>query len=143
MRIFLRFAAVLLLSLSLSACSTVKGWFSMDDDEDPRRPADLVEFEPAATLERLWSVGVGNGQGKGLYRLQPVIAGELIYAASNDGRVVAVERGSGRKRWEKRLDKSLSGGVGHSGNSLFLGSADGELLRVSAEDGEIIWSTPV
>lgn len=143
MRMFLRLGAVLLLSLSLSACSTVKGWFSMDDDEDPRRPAELVDFEPTATLERLWSVGVGKGQGKGLLRLQPVIAGDLIYAASSDGRVVAVERNSGRTRWEKRLEKSLSGGVGHHGNSLFVGTADGELLRLSAEDGDIVWSTPV
>ncbi len=143
MRLILRLTAVLLLSLSLAACSTVKGWFSMDDDEDPRRPADLVKFEPTANLNRLWSVGVGNGQGKGLYRLQPVLADGLIYAASSDGRVVAVERDSGRKRWETRLDRSLSGGVGHHADSLFLGSADGELLRVSAEDGELIWSTPV
>lgn len=143
MPIVFRLGAVLLLSLSLVACSTVKGWFSMDDDEDPRRPADLVDVEPSATLERLWSVGVGNGQGKGLYRLRPVIAGELIYVASNDGRVAAVERDSGGKRWEKRLEGSLSGGVGHYRDSLFLGTADGELLRLSAEDGEVIWSTAV
>lgn len=143
MHSFTRITAVLLLSLSLSACSTVKGWFSLDDDEDPRRPADLVDFEAKATLERLWSVNVGNGQGKGLYRLQPVIADDLIYVASNDGRVVAVERDSGRKRWEKRLEKSLSGGVGHHGDSLFLGTADGELMRLSADDGDVVWSIPV
>ena len=119
MRSFIRITAVLLLFLSLSACSTVKGWFSLDDDEDPRRPADLVDFEPQAKLERLWSVNVGNGQGKGLYRLQPAVARDLIYVASNDGRVVAVERDGGRKRWEKRLERSLSGGVGLHGDSLF------------------------
>src|SRR6056297_87556 len=124
MRILFRLSAVLLLSVCLSACSTVKGWFSMEDDEDPRRPAELLEFAPQATIERLWSVGVGDGQGKGLFRLQPVIAGELIYAASNDGRVVAVARDSGDRRWEKRLEKSFSGGVGHYRDSLFLGTAD-------------------
>ena len=138
-----RLSAVLLLAVTLCGCSTVTGWFSMDDDEDPRRPAELVDFEPTATLQRLWSVGIGKGQGEGLFRLRPVIAGELIYAASSDGRVVAVERESGRKRWEQRLEKSLSGGVGHYRDSLFLGTKDGELLRLSADDGELIWSTPV
>ncbi len=138
-----RLSAVLLLAVTLCGCSTVTGWFSMDDDEDPRRPAELVDFEPTATLKRLWSVGIGKGQGKGLFRLRPVIAGELIYAASSDGRVVAVERESGRKRWEQRLEKSLSGGVGHYRDSLFLGTKDGELLRLSADDGELVWSTPV
>jgi len=141
--VFFRLAGVLMLSLSLAACTTVKDWFSMDDDEDPRRPADLVDIEPSARLQQLWSVGVGDGQGKGLNKLQPVIAGEVIYAASSDGRVAAVERDNGKRRWEKRLEKSLSGGVGHYGDSLFLGTADGELMRVSASDGEIVWSTPV
>ena len=36
--------AVLTLSLGLAGCSTVSGWFD-DDDDDPRRPADLVEIE--------------------------------------------------------------------------------------------------
>lgn len=143
MRVVFRLAAVLVLSLCLAACSTVKGWFSMDDDEDPRRPAELVEFEPAASLKQLWSVGVGNGQGKGLNRLQPVIAGDSIYVASSDGRVAAVERGTGDRRWEKRLEKSLTGGVGHYRDSLFLGTADGELIRLSSSDGEIVWSIPV
>lgn len=139
----IRITAVLLLFLSLSACSTVKGWFSLDDDEDPRRPADLVDFKPRAKLERLWSVNVGNGQGNGLYRLQPAVDRDLVYVASNDGRVVAVERDSGKKRWEKRLEKSFSGGVGLHGDSLFLGTVDGELMRLSAEDGELVWSIPV
>lgn len=143
MRMIFRLAVVLVLSLSLAACTTVKGWFSMDDDDDPRRPADLVEFEPTARLKQLWSVGVGNGQGKGLNKLQPVVVGELIYVASSDGRLAAVERGTGNKRWEKRLEKSLSGGVGHYRDSLFLGTADGELMRLSSADGEVVWSIPV
>ncbi len=143
MPIFSRLLAVTLLCLSLAACSTVKGWFSMSKDDDPRRPADLVDFEPSATIKRLWSVKVGNGQGKGMFRLRPVVSGDLVYIASNDGRVAAVERDSGKKRWEKRLERSLSGGVGHYGDSLFLGTSDGEVLRVSAEDGEVVWSIPV
>lgn len=141
-RVF-RLTAIALLTLSLGACSTVKGWFSMGDDDDPRRPADLVEFEPTAAIKQRWSVSVGKGQGKGLNRLRPVVAGPLIYAASHDGRVVAVERESGNKRWEKRMEKSLSGGVGHFGDAIFLGTTDGELVRMSAEDGDIVWSVPV
>jgi outer membrane protein assembly factor BamB len=131
------------LVLGLSGCSTMKGWFSMDDKEDPRRPADLQEIKPSADLRKLWSVGVGNGQGKGLYRLQPALAGDLIYVASNDGQVMAIEHATGRERWERELDMSLSGGVGVYRDSLFVGSVDGELLRLSADDGEIVWSVPI
>lgn len=135
------------LVLGLSGCSgmtsTMKGWFSMDDEDDPRRPADLQEIKASADLRKLWSVGVGNGQGKGLYRLQPALAGDLIYVASNDGQVMAIEQATGRERWERELDMSLSGGVGVYRDSLFVGSVDGELLRLSASDGEIVWSVPI
>ena len=82
----LRWLLPVLLSLSLGACSTVSGWFDIDDD-DPTDPVPLVDIDQTIKIKKLWSTGVGNGQGKGLYRLQPVIDGDRIYAACAEGEV--------------------------------------------------------
>ena len=136
-----RWTLLILLSQSLVACSTVKGWFEMDDEDDPTEPVELVDIETSVKVRKLWSVGVGNGQGDGLYKIQPVIDGDMIYAASADGEVVAVNRETGRKAWDTELDVNLSGGVGVYENSLFLGGSDGAVLRVDATTGELVWRT--
>jgi outer membrane protein assembly factor BamB len=139
MGLALRRAAALLLLASLAGCSTISGWFSMDDDEDPRQPAPLTDIDAQVRVKRLWSVGVGDGQGKGLYSLQPVISGDRIYAAAADGEVRAVELESGRGVWKIDAGHGLSGGVGLYGDALLLGGADGEVILLDAGSGEERW----
>jgi outer membrane protein assembly factor BamB len=94
----------------LSACSTVGDWFSSDDD-DPRQPAELEKIEQSVEIKKLWSTGVGNGQGEGLYKLRPAIRGDVIYAASAEGEIVALNRQNGKKLWDVELETNLSGGL--------------------------------
>ncbi|MFK7831383.1 MAG: outer membrane protein assembly factor BamB [Congregibacter sp.] len=138
-----RTLVLLPLVFALAGCETIGGFFEMGDDEDPQAPAELVEFEQKLDVRKLWSVGVGNGQGKGLFKLQPIIDKGLIYAAAADGEVRAIERDSGSTRWKQELDVALSGGVGFYEGSLYLGGADGEVLHVDARSGELLWSTQV
>ncbi len=101
----------LAMAVSLTGCSTISGWFDNDDD-DPTAPVDLVKIEQTVKIKKLWSAGVGDGQGDGFYRLQPVIYRDKIYAASAEGRVRALERAGGKSLWKVDLDTPLSGGVG-------------------------------
>ena len=107
----LRLPLVVLLSLARSACSTISGWFEVDDDTDLTAPVELVDIETSVKVRKLWSVGVGNGQGEGLYKIQPAISGDIIYAAAADGEVVAVDRTNGRTQWDVELETGLAGGV--------------------------------
>ncbi len=136
----LQWLLIPVLALGVSACSTVQGWFDSDDD-DPTAPAELVDIEQTVKIRKLWSIGVGDGQGKGLYKLQPVISGDMLYAAGADGEVKAVHRQRGKTVWDTELDTGLSGGVGIYNDALFLGSADGSVLKLSADNGELLWST--
>ena len=140
MRQITRWLVTLAVALSLTGCSTIKGWFD-SDDEDPTAPVELVKIEQTVKIKKLWSAGVGDGQGDGLYRLQPVINGDVIYAASADGEPKAFDRGRGKTLWKKDLDTSLSGGVGVYEDALFLGSSEGFVLKVDANSGEQLWST--
>jgi outer membrane protein assembly factor BamB len=143
MRRSLQWLFAVTMVLSLAACSTIGGWFSVDDDEDPRQPAELEKIDQTVKLRRLWSTGVGDGQGKGLYSIRPAISGETIYAASAEGEVKALNRLTGKRIWSRDLKLSLSGGVGVYGNNLFLGGSDGLVLRLAADSGEELWRAPV
>ena len=136
-----RFVWVLSLAL-VTGCSTIKGWFG-DDEFDPREPVELQKITEQAKLKSRWSRGVGDGQGEGLYKINPVLVKDTIYVASAEGRVVAVEPESGRVRWKRDLDLALSGGVGHHGESIFVGASEGLVMRLDANSGEEVWRTVV
>ncbi len=126
--------------ISLSGCSTIAGWFD-SDDEDPTAPVELEKIKQTVKIKKLWSAGVGDGQGDGLYRLQPVINGDVIYAASADGELKAFSRDRGKTLWKTDLDTPISGGVGVYEDALFLGTSDGFVLKVDANSGDLQWST--
>ena len=102
---------------------------------------ELVSIDQTVKIKRLWSAGIGNGQGKGLYKLTPAMNTEVIYAASADGLVRAFERNRGKTLWKADLEMPLSGGVGLYEDTLLLGSSEGFVLKVDAGSGELQWST--
>ena len=140
MRQISRYVLLFTMMFSIAGCSTISGWFDSDDD-DPMAPMALSDITETVKIKELWSVGVGDGQGDGFYRLQPAISGEVIYAASADGEVVAVDRKRGKTLWEVDLDISLSGGVGVYNDVLLLGSSEGLVLKLDANTGEQLWTT--
>ena len=103
----------------LQGCGTIKGWFS-DDDEDPRQPSELVKVSSLLKIKKLWSIGIGNGQGEGFYRINPAVEGETIFAAANDGQIKSIDRFNGKVYWKKDLSHELSGGIGLYKKNLFI-----------------------
>jgi len=123
------------LFLSLSACS----WFSSDDE---LKPAKLVSFKSTADLDRKWSNHIGTQGDKELYiRLAPVIAGDVIYAASASGKVKAIDRNNGDTLWHIKTHSSLMGAVGAGDGLVFVSTVDGILIALQQEDGKEVWRT--
>jgi len=127
----------------LSACSTVSDWFDFDDEDDPRQPAELVDFKETVKIKKMWSHGVGDGQGVGFYSIQPVLEGDVIYVAAADGDLEAFDKISGKSLWDVELEVPISGGVGVYEDALLLGSSDGFVLKVDANSGEVLWTSPL
>lgn len=140
MGLILRRSLLLLVVLTVTSCSTISDWFS-SDDEDPKAPVELTDIETTVKIKKLWSTGIGDGQGKGLQKLRPAISGDIIYAASAEGRVKALQRDSGKTVWKAGLDRALSGGVGVYEDALLLGSSEGSVLKLDANTGEELWAT--
>lgn len=139
-QIFCRWLLSLVMLTSLSACTAVSNWFD-SDDEDPTQPVELTSINQTVKIKRLWSAGIGDGQGEGFYRITPVLDGDVIYAASADGLVRAFERQRGKTLWKTDLDRPLSGGVGVYENALFVGSSEGMVMKLDSGSGEVLWST--
>ena len=131
------------LTLLMTGCATVKDWFSWDNNEDVNQPAKLESITSEIKIRKLWSVGVGAGQGGSYNHLRPAIAGDTIYVAGNDGLVLALNKTSGKRQWKQNFELSFSGAVGVGEGVLLLGSADGDVLALSAADGVELWRTQV
>ena len=113
-------------------------------DEPAVRPAELENFDSSIDLRRVWRVNVGNGQGDKYNRLTPAIAGDSIYAASNNGTIMALTRDDGRRQWRTRLRNTvITGGVGLGGNKLFVGTEDSRVIALDQAAGDLLWETTV
>ncbi len=112
-------------------------------------PAELKDVPSEVRLHKLWSHGVGDGQGEKYNRLQPAVLDGVVYAASVDGSVAAYRLADGEEVWETELevgsddDNVLSGGVGAGAGLVLVGTADGQLVALRAADGGEAWRTQV
>ena len=121
-------SAVLLL---LAACSSV--------DDKANQPAELVDFDAEVTVKRLWSRGVGSADNEYLAGPRPIVRSGVVYAATGNGRVVALNADNGKRLWRSKLGKGLSGGVGLGGSQVYVGNLEGRLFALNAADGVQQW----
>ena len=108
------------------------------DDEDPKAPADLVDFEPTLSVSKDWSQSIGS-QHEYLSPMRLAEDAGVIFAANLDGEVTAFRRNSGEKVWEVALDIPLSGGVSASRGLVTVGGPQGEVVALSTVDGTEKW----
>ena len=128
-------AALLALTLLAVGCS------SNSKKELP--PAELTDFKEEVRLEKQWSRSVGDGQGELYNLLEPAVDGQTIYAASAEGRVMAMQRESGEVLWKKDLDLPISGAVGVGSGMVLLGTLRGDVIALDAGSGEQKWRAKV
>jgi outer membrane protein assembly factor BamB len=129
-------------SLLMSGCTTIGDWFSFDSEE-PDQPAELISIINKVKIRKLWSVGVGDGQGSSYNHLRPAISGDMIYVAASEGLVLALNKTTGKRQWKQDFELSFSGAVGVGEGLLLLGTDDGDVLALSAVDGTELWRTQV
>lgn len=138
-----RLLTLITLTLSLSSCAALSGlnfnpltWFS-DNEINP--PTALVSFESEVDIRRQWSVSVGNGQGGNYTEITPAIDNGVIYAASENGNVVAIDVSSGDTIWRVRIDGTITGGVGAGDNLVMVATEDAEVVVLDQSSGDIKW----
>lgn len=89
----------------------------------------LWRRNPKAPKDRSQNVGGGLS-----------IAGDLLYAATGRAELVAIEAKTGAIRWRQPIDEPARAAPAIGDGKLFLPTMNGELLALSADKGERLWS---
>lgn len=123
----------------------------------------IAEIKPITAkyeVDVQWQESAGEGSGGFFSNLSPVIVGDVIYAASRAGDVYAFNKADGDTVWHSDIREEapslwstitfetikpakLSGGITAAYNNLYMGTEDGEVIALSQETGDILWSTEV
>ena len=125
----------------LTLATLAVGCSSTDDKEI--EPAPLPDFTEKASLQKEWSRSVGDGQGKLYNKLVPAIEGNRIFAADLNGVIMAMDRLSGDKLWEKELELPVSGALSVNGSLVFVGTLKGQVIALDSNTGEEVWRASV
>lgn len=115
---------------ALLAATAVVGCSSSGD----AKRSELKAIEPTVSLRTSFQSKIGDS---GLAALRPAIVGPAIFAASARGDVARFE--SGKEVWRASLKQPLSGGVAADSRLVVVGSPEGDVIALSAEDGRPLW----
>jgi outer membrane protein assembly factor BamB len=109
----------------------------------PHPSGEVRGVFPQGGLLRWSTVIAGNRQGSAAAYAatdiggDPVIAGNTVYVGTVSGRTAALDFDTGATRWS--IAEGVVGPVWPAGDSVFLLNDLGQLLRVDAANGAVIW----
>lgn len=73
-------------------------------------------------------------------RSKPILLGEILYAADQQGRVVAIHRSMGFLFWQTKVPAAVSGAFAYGRSKLIVGDRQGNLTALNARDGSPAWT---
>lgn len=134
-------------AIALAGCHSFK-------KENIQPPTPLKDITPSVGVERLWKTSVGDGAGDTGIRLRPAYADGVVYAASPDGSLKAIDAKSGDTVWKDytrqhgwfgwgdshRKDAKYSGGPAVASGLLVVGTLDGHVYAYDAKTGKARWT---
>lgn len=158
----MRYITLLIVAVILSGCAAterVTSYFKGgSDNAEPPNP--LVEFRPLINVIELWKKNNGVGTDEQYLKLAPVIVNQRLYIVDSAGSIGAMDATNGKRLWQKKIaasesidgnsgwlrgggDIHITGGPGYGENTLMVGSLEGEVISLSAENGSELWRTRV
>jgi outer membrane protein assembly factor BamB len=132
-----------LFPVALAALLVMAGC-SKDKDVEP--PAKLVNFPQKLPVKELWGDKVGGGKKQAKLRLGlgPAYDDGLVFAASDQGELVAVNLETGRQAWVKKFKKmQFSAGPAAAAGLVVVGSSKGWVIALQGSSGKELWRTRV
>lgn len=127
---YLRTASVLLISLTLLACS---------GSSKVRKPAELLNLTNQVDLVEVWSTNVG---GSIPANFRPVLTNDHVFTASMRGTLSKLNITNGQVLWSVTVPEKLSIGPGSDGKTTVAVSSEGNVFAYD-EAGKNIWKSEI
>jgi len=124
-------------TLALVAVLGVLAACSKDKAVEP--PAELVDLNQTLAVQKVWSEGVGGGGEKLRLALGLAEDSGVLYAASRDGKVRALDADTGRTRWQVDTKADLSAGPAVGDGLVVVGTTSGMVIALELADGKQRW----
>jgi outer membrane protein assembly factor BamB len=112
---------------------------SCSKEDELAKPAELVDFDPAVRVDRLWSADTRGGDDVLRLALRPAIDSGRVYVAGHGGDVRALELENGRELWRTDTEVPLSGGPAVGDGIVVVGGSGGEVVALDAGSGAKRW----
>lgn len=140
----IKVAATVLVSvavLHMSGCghSPVRNPFASNEPKLGGLPAMEQSTSIAAVS---WSSSPLAKQDR-FSKLKPLISANTIYAADHSGKIVALDRASGKKLWSQNTKKKFVSGPTVMNNVLLLSTSDAFVVALDATTGHMIWDKKI
>ena len=131
---------ILFLAFSITACGLTGKSKKVTEAPEPTK---LESIQKLVDIKKLWSTDIGSGFDSYAYSLVPAITDGVAYAANSNGKVIAIDSVTGKKRWSVNIDKEISGGVGLGDGLIYVGTVEAEVIALDVRDGKTVWQQRV
>lgn len=127
--------------LLVTGCTVLNSWLGGTDNTEPPEP--LGAIEQTVPVQSLWSTSAGtNSKGRAV-SLGPALGQDTMVVAGFNGRVTALDRSTGARKWGIELGLPISGGVGLGEDLVLVADANGRVLAVQEATGSEVWRSRV
>ncbi len=101
----------------------------------------------AETPTRVWSAKIAGSTNRMRLAAAPVIGGGKLFVEGTDGVIVAFDKNTGAKLWERgdsdmtkdQAPSAFGGGVSFEGGKLYATNGVGDVKALNADTGEVLW----
>jgi outer membrane protein assembly factor BamB len=91
------------------------------------------------TLEEEWSFKTGDGKRTGGIEGAPAVVGGIVYVASFDKHLYALELATGKLKWKTKLGY-VKASPAVKVDRIYVGDLEGKFYCVNAADGKVLWT---
>lgn len=93
---------------------------------------------PAPPYELAW---VANFVPETVASQQPMVSGDLVFVATQQGRAYALDRQTGERRWVTDLNSPMVGMAAVEGDKVFWTTLKGAAIALEKNTGKPVWTT--
>lgn len=126
-------------ALATSLCVVALAGCALFSKENKHPPTELKPVSATLSVRQAWKADVGKG---GPYTMQPAVAGNNVYASARNGKIVALDGGTGKVLWEAKANVDLTSGPGSDGSVTAVAGEKGAIFAFD-NSGKQVWKKEV